>query len=94
LLIIVHKDGAIKFVGDHLHMLEGSITPLQGAITPLFAATAPEIWNDKSKYGGGYIMPFGVLSPKDESEVAKNVDIQEECWRTSEKVVEDVLGSY
>ncbi|KAF5369612.1 hypothetical protein D9757_010449 [Collybiopsis confluens] len=87
----VKTDGAINFAGEHVKMLDGTITPFQGAITPLYAATAPEVWAEKAKYGGGYIMPYSVLAPDEESALAKDPAIVEECWNTSEKVINDVI---
>lgn len=37
-------------------------------------------------------MPFGVLSPADESADAKNLALAEELWATSEKVVAQILA--
>ncbi|KAF5342933.1 hypothetical protein D9758_014957 [Tetrapyrgos nigripes] len=89
----VKTSGAVVFVGDQVQMLDGTITPFQGAITPLYAATASEIWAEKDKYGGGFIVPFGILSPDEESGPAKDSELAEECWNTTEKVVNDILKS-
>ncbi|KDR82201.1 hypothetical protein GALMADRAFT_60122, partial [Galerina marginata CBS 339.88] len=89
----VKTTGAINFVGGaDSPLLEGALTPLQGSITSLFAATAPEIRQDRTKYAGAYLMPFGVPSPEDESDDAKNPALAKEAWLTSEKIVADVLS--
>ncbi|KDR81196.1 hypothetical protein GALMADRAFT_241746 [Galerina marginata CBS 339.88] len=90
----VKTPGAINFVGGSADspMLEGSLTPLQGSVTPLFAATAPEVQQDRSKYAGAYLMPFGVPSPDDESRDAKNCTLAKEAWLTTEKIVADILN--
>ncbi|KAF8986648.1 NAD-P-binding protein [Cyathus striatus] len=75
------------------HMLEQALTPLEGAITPLFAATAPEVRTEKSKFGGAFVMPFGVVLPEDMTEDAKNPKLAEELWNTSENVVVDIFGN-
>lgn len=73
-------------------MLDGTLTPIQGATTPLFAATAPEVWAERERFGGQFLMPFGVLSPADESEDAKDLALAEELWVTSERVVSQILS--
>ena len=67
------------------------MTPLQGAITSLFAATAPEVQQNKNKYAGAYLMPFGVSSPDDESQEAKDPALAKELWATTEKIVAHIL---
>jgi NAD(P)-dependent dehydrogenase (short-subunit alcohol dehydrogenase family) len=86
--------GSIKFVGGDANspLLERSLTPLQGALTSLFAATAPEVQQDKSKYAGAYLMPFGVPSPDDESQEAKDPTLAKELWATTEKIVAHILS--
>jgi len=88
----VKTSGAIQFVGDKLHLLDGTLTPLQGAVTPLFAAAAPEVWTEKEKFAGQYLMPFGVPSSADASADSKNPALAEELWVTSEKVVGELLA--
>jgi hypothetical protein len=68
------------------------LTPLEGSVTSLFAATAPEIQQDKNKYAGAYLMPFGVPSPEDETQDAKNPTLATELWETTEKIVADILN--
>ncbi|KIM42348.1 hypothetical protein M413DRAFT_27133 [Hebeloma cylindrosporum] len=87
----VKTPGAIKFAGDST-MLKDCLTPLQGSITPLFAATAPEVLKNKDKYAGAFLMPFGVPSPQDESQDAKDPGLAKELWATTEKIVADILN--
>jgi hypothetical protein len=68
------------------------LTPLEGSITSLFAATAPDIQQDKNKYAGAYLMPFGAPSPEDESQNAKNSTLATELWVTTEKIVADIVN--
>jgi len=86
----VATDGAHKFVGDNKHLLEGAMTPEQGALTPLFAATKPEIWTEKDKYAGAYLMPYGVIQPV--SETAQDPELAKQLWSTSELVINQVLS--
>ncbi|KAF8994912.1 short-chain dehydrogenase [Cyathus striatus] len=82
-------DYVARFGGGNL--FDRAFTPLEGAITPLFAAVAPEVRNDKAKFGGAYLMPFGKVSPDDTSEDAKNPALADELWNTSEEVVAELL---
>lgn len=68
------------------------MTPLQGSITSLFAATAPEVHQNKNKYAGAYLMPFGVSSPDDESQEAKDPALAKELWATTENFVAHILS--
>lgn len=87
----VKTNGAIRYVGEHVEWLEGSMTPLDGAVTSLFAATSEVVWKERSVYGGAYLMPFGVVS--EESANAKNAKLADELWKTSEVIVERVLNA-
>jgi len=71
-------------------MLDNSLSPLDGAMTSLFAATHPEVWKEKERFNGAYLMPFGVV--EESSEDAWDVGLAEELWRTSESVVRGVVG--
>ncbi|THU87272.1 short-chain dehydrogenase [Dendrothele bispora CBS 962.96] len=88
----VKTDGAVRFAGDNVQMLDGTVTPSQGAITPIFAAVAPEIWAEREKYAGGYFVPYGVLASDEEHALAKNPTLAEELWATSEDLVKKILS--
>ncbi|KAF8994916.1 short-chain dehydrogenase [Cyathus striatus] len=92
----VKTAGAFDYVSrtNSEHLLETAVTPLEGAITPLFAAAAPEVREEKTKYSGAYLMPYGEVSLDDLSEDAKNPALAEELWNTSEKVIAEVFGKY
>ena len=62
-----------------------------GSLTLLFAATAPEIQQDKEKYTGVLVFPFGVPCPEDETQDAKNPALAAELWATTEKILADIL---
>lgn len=71
-------------------MLNTAFGVAQGAYTPLFAAADPVVWREISKYGGAYLVPYGVIA--EVSEDAKNADLAKELWETSEKVISEVLN--
>ena len=83
--------GSINFVGpDNLSMLDEALSPIDGALTPLFAATNNIVWIEKDKYGGAYLMPFGVI--EEPSENARNPQLARELWAASEIAIKDVLA--
>ncbi|KAJ3740818.1 short-chain dehydrogenase [Lentinula detonsa] len=96
----VKTDGSMKYFGpDKLSVLDGALSPLQGALAPLFAAAATEVWTqrdggrDKLKsWTGAYVMPYGVPSPVDESEAAKDPKLAKELWETTEKILAENVG--
>lgn len=73
--------------------MASSLTPLEGALTSLYAATNPAVWEKKAEFGGAYLMPFGVPSPGDTSENAKNEELAKELWAASETIVKNILYS-
>jgi hypothetical protein len=77
-------------VGHDILDKSGALTPLEGAMTSLFAATSPVVWEEREKYGGEYLMPFGAVETP--SEDAQNAELAEELWVTSERVVKEVVG--
>ncbi|KAJ3908021.1 short-chain dehydrogenase [Lentinula edodes] len=89
----VKTDGSINFVGpENLSRLDDAQTPLQGALAPLFVAAAEEVWEERSKWAAAYIMPYGVPSPEDESEAAKDSKLAKELWETTEDVLTENVG--
>ncbi|KZV69594.1 NAD(P)-binding protein [Peniophora sp. CONT] len=67
-----------------------AMTPEQGAYTTLFAATAPEVREEREKYGGKYLVPFGkVQRPKKGARGEKKARI---LWEATEKIMDDLLG--
>ncbi|KAJ3795009.1 short-chain dehydrogenase [Lentinula aff. detonsa] len=96
---VVETDGAIKYLGpEKLSQVNDIIGPLQGALAPLFAAAATEVWtekdggSDKLDWAGAYVMPYGVPSPVDESEAAKNPQLAKELWEATEKILAENVG--
>lgn len=65
---------------------------IQAVAVPLFAATRPEIWTDKAKYAGAYLVPpAGAV--EEPSENARNAKLAEELWEASERVTHDALST-
>ena len=64
--------------------------PQQGALNTLFAATNPQVWEEREKFGGAYLVPHGQI----EEPVGNgaNDELAEELWETCEKVVNDILS--
>ncbi|KZP14456.1 short-chain dehydrogenase [Athelia psychrophila] len=81
--------GTINFVGENVALLEDARTPLEGALTPHFAATNPIVWVEKQKYGGAYLVPFGVVA--EASDDGRNAQLAKDLWATSEQVIKSVL---
>ncbi|KZP16710.1 short-chain dehydrogenase [Athelia psychrophila] len=86
----VKTTGAINFVGENVALLDNTLTPLEGALTPLFAATNQIVWVEKEKYGGAYLMPFGVI--EEASDNGRNTQLAKDLWATSEQVIKSVLN--
>ncbi|KAJ3845751.1 hypothetical protein EV368DRAFT_90161 [Lentinula lateritia] len=88
-----YQYGSINFVGpENLSRLDDAQTPLQGALAPLFVAAAEEVWEERSKWAAAYVMPYGVPSPVDESEAAKDSKLAKELWETTENVLTENVG--
>ncbi|KAL1708298.1 hypothetical protein EV121DRAFT_277271 [Schizophyllum commune] len=85
----VCTDGCIRFVGEE-RASQLPYKPLDGATTPLFAAAAPEVWAEKEKYAGAYVVPFGQIAPG--SELARDEALAKKLWALSERVVNEALA--
>ncbi|KAJ4479065.1 short-chain dehydrogenase [Lentinula aciculospora] len=94
----VKTDGSINYMGpDNLSKLDDAQTPLQGALAPLSAAASTEVWAEKDdkgkrKWAGAYVMPYGIPSPADESEAAKNPKLPKELWEATERILAENVG--
>ena len=68
-----------------------AMEPKEGAYTMLFAATAPEVREQREKYAGKYIVPFGkVQRPKKGARGDEKARI---LWESTEKIMDDLLGT-
>lgn len=85
---------ALRFIGSSLLVFlykHLTPTPLDGARTSLFAATHPDVKSNRELYGGAYLVPFGKIGSV--SPEAKDVQLAENLWRTSEEIAEELLSS-
>ncbi|KAF5712174.1 light induced alcohol dehydrogenase Bli-4 [Fusarium mundagurra] len=89
----VATNGAAAYLGGRDNdIFRSNLSPFEGAITPLFAAAHPEPAQQRDKYAGSFIMPFGGL--KEPTEDANNAELAKQLWTTSEKVVSSVLDCF
>jgi hypothetical protein len=64
------------------------MSPQQGATVTLITATSPNVKKD-DRWKGAFVYPFGrIVEPSPE---AKNIELGEELWSTTEKIVKDTL---
>ncbi|PIG79289.1 hypothetical protein AARAC_004238, partial [Aspergillus arachidicola] len=85
----VRTDGVTRYFGEGNDRLKDLLTPLDGALTPLFAAAHPLPFNERGRYGGAYLIPFGEIGKT--SEDGENEQLAKDLWGTSERVLKDVL---
>ncbi|KZT50310.1 hypothetical protein CALCODRAFT_444806, partial [Calocera cornea HHB12733] len=66
--------------------------PLQGAATQLFAATSPIVREQAEEWKVRYVVPPGRVEREEKmAEVARDGEIAERLWWTTESVVQEVL---
>ncbi|KAF8273736.1 hypothetical protein EI94DRAFT_1563657 [Lactarius quietus] len=63
------------------------ISPYDGGYTPAWAAAARQVFEERDKYKGKYLVPFGTL--EEASKDAQREDLAKELWETTEKVLKD-----
>jgi len=83
-------DGAGRFLGRDSEQFKSNLSPFEGAITPLWAAAHPEPTEDRTKYAGAFVYPWGGL--KEPTVQAQNAELAKELWETSEKVLDKILN--
>lgn len=89
----VRTASIITMVGAERVDAEGDwLTPQEGALTSLFAAADPVVWNERNKYAGEYLVPFGLVG--ETSRDASNESLAEQLWKLSEEVVTEVLQEH
>ncbi|KZO91910.1 NAD-P-binding protein [Calocera viscosa TUFC12733] len=64
------------------------LTPLQGALTSLFAATSPQVLEDRDKYRGAYLVPYGKLAKV--SDKAADAAMAGRLWELSEQAMKEI----
>jgi hypothetical protein len=63
------------------------ISPHDGGYTPAWAAASRQVFEERDKYKGKYLVPYGVL--EDASEDARSEDLARELWDTTERVLKE-----
>jgi hypothetical protein len=63
------------------------ISPHDGGYTPAWAAASRQVFEERDKYKGKYLIPYGVL--EDASEDARREDLARELWDTTERVLKE-----
>jgi hypothetical protein len=62
--------------------------PEEGAYNSCFAAASPLVRADPAKYKGVYLVPVGKIA--EASENARNEDLGNELWATTEKILKEL----
>jgi hypothetical protein len=63
------------------------ISPHDGGYTPVWAAASRQVFEERDKYKGKYLVPYGVL--EEASEDARREDLAKELWDTTEGILKD-----
>jgi hypothetical protein len=63
------------------------ISPHDGGYTPAWAAASRQVSEERDKYKGKYLVPYGVL--EDASQDARREDLAKELWDTTERVLKE-----
>ena len=63
------------------------ISPHDGGYTPAWAAASRQVFEERDKYKGKYLVPYGII--EEASEDARKEDLAKELWETTEKVLKD-----
>lgn len=75
----------LKLMGNSPDMI---FSPSDCAFTGLFAATEPSV-RTSGKYGGAYIVPFGVIGKS--TETAEDEELGRKLWQLTGRIIDDVL---
>lgn len=74
----VRTAGSFKLVGENVSLLDEAREPVDGAMTSLFAATSSRIWEERERFGAGYLMPFWVV-------VEESENARDDGWRRNNR---------
>jgi NAD(P)-dependent dehydrogenase (short-subunit alcohol dehydrogenase family) len=84
------SDGAVKNLGSiESKLLAKVLSPSDGALTPLFAAAHPEPAQDRAKYAGAFLLPFGGW--REASEQARDPKLAAQLWEASVALLKSIL---
>jgi hypothetical protein len=61
--------------------------PHDGGYTPAWAAASSRVSEDREKFKGKYLVPYGAI--EEASEDARRSDLAKELWETTERVLQD-----
>lgn len=64
------------------------LSPLEGAMTSAFAAASVAVRDDREKYKGAYLVPFGSLEEPSESVLSER--LARELWETNENILSSI----
>jgi len=67
-----------------------SIAPDKGALTSLFAAASPVIAQERQKFKGSYLIPYGRI--KEPSPTARDAKLAADLWKTTKLVISELHG--
>ena len=63
------------------------ISPHDGGYTPAWAAASRRVFEERDRYKGKYLVPYGDL--EDASKDARREDLARELWDTTERVLKE-----
>ena len=63
------------------------LSPHDGGYTPAWAAASLQVFEERDKYKGKYLVPYGLL--EDASKDARREDLASELWDTTERVLKE-----
>jgi len=63
------------------------ISPHDGGYTPAWAAGSCQVLEEREKYKGKYLVPYGII--EEASEDARREDLAKELWETTERVLKE-----
>ena len=63
------------------------ISPHDGGYTPAWAAASRRVFEERDRYKGKYLVPYGDL--EDASKDARREDLAKELWDTTERVLKE-----
>jgi len=70
-------------------MIPTFVKPTDGTTVPVFAATSAEVWTQKSRYGGKYLVPPGVV--ENPSPISRDAGLAKELWEACERVTQHIF---
>ncbi|KAI0305347.1 hypothetical protein B0F90DRAFT_1625138 [Multifurca ochricompacta] len=72
---------------DQLGLSLFFISPHDGGYTPAWAAASRQVFEEREKYKGKYLVPYGTI--EEASKDAQREDLAKELWETTENVLKE-----